>query len=245
MNSKTIEVIKNSFTENRNSHAFLVETNNVEMCLDDIKKIILDINNISREIILENIPDVKIIFPDGKEIKKEQISVIKNDFLTYPVELKHRYYIIVSSELMNQSATNVILKFLEEPDNAVVGFFITNNRKSMLDTMVSRCQQYKLFYNSTFLYDEEMVNSFINNMNLKEIYKRILFLNKFIEKDRTENIRKFKEIISYLLERDDVYSDVNLLVKRVNLLDNIIVRLTKNANNELILLDLAINWEWK
>lgn len=243
MNENGLEIIKKSFNENRNSHAFLVETNSLELCLSDIKKLIFEINNISREIILENIPDIKVIYPYGKDIKREQISSIIEEFQTFPVELKHRYYIVVSSELMNQSAANVILKFLEEPDNAVVGFFITLNKSAMIDTIVSRCQHYKLNYEEKEKVEEELVIDFVDKMNSKEVYKKILFLNSFIGKDRVDNINKIKEIKNYLLDSDIVQENVKLLVKRVGLLDNVIEKLTKNANQELVILDLARNWK--
>ena len=37
--------------------------------------------------------------------------------------------------------------------------------------------------------------------------------------------------------------DTKLLVKRVSLLDNVIERLLKNANQELVILELARNWK--
>ena len=244
MNKKTIEIIKKSFNENKNSHAFLMETNNIDQCLEDILKLILDINNISREIILENIPDIKVIFPDGKDIKREQISAIIEEFQMFPVELKHRYYIIVSSELMNQSSANVILKFLEEPDNAVIGFFITSNRAAMINTIVSRCQHYKFNYQDLNQINNDIVEEFILNMSNKQIYQKILFLNNFISKERVENIKKLRDIRNYLVNNKDLnIKNIKLLVKRVSLLDNIVERLSKNGNQELVILDLARNWK--
>ena len=244
MNKKTIEIIKKSFNENKNSHAFLMETNNMDLCLQDILKLILDINNISREMILENIPDIKVIFPDGRDIKKEQISSIIEEFQMFPVELKHRYYIIVSSELMNQSSANVILKFLEEPDNAVIGFFITSNKAAMINTIVSRCQHYKFNYQDQNQININIVNEFISNMDNKQIYKKILFLNSFVSKERVENIKKMRDVRNYLVDNKDLnIENIKLLVKRVTLLDNIVERLSKNANQELVILDLARNWK--
>ena len=244
MNKKTIELLKKTFSENKNSHAFLMETNNLDLCLNDITSMILEFNNISREINLENIPDVKVIFPDGKEIKKEQVSLILEQFQTFPVELKHRYYIIVESEVMNQSAANVILKFLEEPDNAVIGFFITKNKAAMINTIVSRCQNYRFLYEENHEIKVENVLNFIENMNCSEIYKKILFLNNFILKDRTDNIKKLKEVKEYLVNSENLdIKQIKLLVKRVSLLDNVIERLLKNANQELVIIDLARNWK--
>jgi len=244
MNEKSIEIIKNSFNENRNSHAFLMETNNLDLCLKEVINIIFSINNISREINLENIPDIKIIYPDGKEIKRDQVSLILNEFKTFPVELNHRYYIIVQSEAMNQASANTILKFLEEPDNAIIGFFLTKNKSAMINTIVSRCQHYKLFYSDNIKFDQDKVDDFLNQMNKNEIYKKILYLNTFFTKERMENIINIKEIRNYLYSvMNNDKSKIKLLVKRITLLDNVIERLMKNSNQELIIIDLARNWK--
>lgn len=243
MKNNTIDLIKRTFNEKKNSHAFLMETDNVDLCLNDIKKIIFDINNKKTINSSENLPDLKVIEPDGKEIKREQISEILEIFQTFPVEFKHRYYIILNSESMNQSASNTILKFLEEPENAIVGFFITKNKSAMINTIVSRCQYYKLIYSETKIFDVEKINHFITGMNNKEIYKRIDFLSTFVSKERNDNILFFKEVKNYILNNKEVVQNVKTLVNHLSLLDNVIERLLKNANQELVYLDLARNWK--
>ena len=244
MNEKLIEIIKKSFNENKNSHAFLMETNNLEKCLTEVINLIFSINNISREIILGNIPDIKVIYPDGKEIKREQVNIILDEFQTFPVELKHRYYIIVQSESMNQASANTILKFLEEPDNAVIGFFITKNKGAMINTIVSRCQHYKFFYEDDMKFDTEKILEFLNQMGNGEIYKKILFLSDFFSKERIDNVKILKNIKYYLYNnKNRELKEIKLLVKRISLLDNVIERLLKNANQELVILDLARNWK--
>lgn len=245
MNQRVINVIKKSFDENINSHAFLVETNDVKKSLKDVIKLIFSINNIEDSLKGEYNPDIKIIEPDGKEIKREQVSKILTEFQTFPVVLKHRYYIILESDTMNQSSANTILKFLEEPEGAIIGFFITSNKSAMISTIMSRCQHYKLIYDDELNVDINKIEDFLLNMESNEKYKKVLFLNNVISKDRVENIKLLKSIKEYLLKvskNDNIYS-IKLLVKRVGLLDNVIERLRKNANQELIILDLARNWK--
>ena len=245
MNNRTLTNIKNTFNENINSHAFLMETNNVEFCLKDIKKMIFDINGIKNEYLNEeNIPDIRVVKPDGKEIKREQVTEILEEFQTFPVVLKHRYYIIVESDRMNPSSANTILKFLEEPDGDIIGFFITKNKGAMISTIISRCQHYKLMYKTNLDIDEEKIEKFLLNMNNKN-YKKIIFLNTFFSNDRVENINLLKEIKDFLYEnkKNSNIEQIKLLVKRIRLLDNIIERLLRNANQELVILDLARNWK--
>jgi len=243
MRDKTIELIKKTFNENNNSHAFLMETNNIKRCLNDIKKIIFDINNKIYIESIDNFPDIKIICPDGKEIKREQMNEILGKFKTYPIEFKHRYYIVLNSDAMNPSASNVILKFLEEPENSVVGFFVTENKNAMLNTIVSRCQYFKLFYDELIEYNIEKINKFLNGMDNETIYKKIDFLNSFVSKERNENIVFFKDLKKYILENLQLNKNIKRLVNRLTLLDNVIDRLLKNANQEILYLDLARNWK--
>ena len=245
MNRRVINVIKKSFDENINSHAFLVETNDVKKSLKDVIKLIFSINNIEDSLKEECNPDIKIIEPDGKEIKREQVSKILAEFQTFPVALKHRYYIILESDTMNQSSANTILKFLEEPEGAIIGFFITSNKSAMISTIMSRCQHYKLIYDDELNVDINKIEDFLLNMDSDEKYKRVLFLNNVIIKDRVENIKLLKSIKEYLLKvnKNDNIDSIKLLVKRVGLLDNVIERLMKNANQELVILDLARNWK--
>jgi len=243
MKDRIIELIKKTFNENKNSHAFLMETDNVELCFSDIKKIIFEINNKNFLENIENLPDIKVIEPDGKEIKREQISEILELFQTFPVALKHRYYIVLNGDAMNQSASNTILKFLEEPENSIVGFFVTKNKSAMINTIVSRCQHYKLMYNETNSFDEEKINEFLNGMNHKEIYKRVGFLNLFLSKERNDNILFFKEIKNYILDSKEDTQNIKTLVNQLSLLDNVVKRLLKNANQDLVYLDLARNWK--
>ena len=41
---------------------------------------------------------------------------------------------------MNSFSANTILKFLEEPNENIIAFLLTNNRYHVIDTIVSRCQ---------------------------------------------------------------------------------------------------------
>lgn len=137
------------FHENKLSHAFLLETNNEEMCLKNLLEFLAYINRtgeaaedekLFKLITTENLPSVIIIRPDGINIKKEQILELKRSFQTKPVFSKYNMYIILSAEQLNTSSANTMLKFLEEPEENILGFFITNNRENVIATIKSRCQ---------------------------------------------------------------------------------------------------------
>ena len=113
----------------------------------------------------------------------------------------------------------------------------------MLNTIISRCQHYKIIYNEQKKYDIEKISTFIKGLENKKLYKRIEFLSSFISKDRNDNLLFLKSVSNYILENNISNKDVKILVKRLTLLDNVIEKLLKNANQELVYLDLARNWK--
>ena len=75
-----------------------------------------------------NLPSLIIIEPDGLNIKKDQILDMMEKFSTKPVFTKFNIYVIREADRFNQSSANTLLKFLEEPEDNIIGFFITNNK---------------------------------------------------------------------------------------------------------------------
>lgn len=87
---------------------------------------------------------LKILEPDGKMIKIDQIKDLLKD-----LSLKNihgaRFIIIDSCEKLNPQAANSLLKTLEEPPKDTYFILITNNLNSLLPTIKSRaiCIPYK------------------------------------------------------------------------------------------------------
>ena len=66
-----------------------------------------------------------------------------------------------------------MLKFLEEPEDNILGFFITSNKERVIDTIKSRCQIMKIDYATKSKVDEkiveyanEYVSRILNNCDL-------------------------------------------------------------------------------
>ena len=84
---------------------------------------------------------------DGSKasIKKEDVDTIETSFEMEAFEEKGiRVYILHLIETMTVSATNSILKFLEEPGKQTYAFLTTNNENLVLPTIISRCQLLRL-----------------------------------------------------------------------------------------------------
>ncbi len=87
-----------------------------------------------------NHPDVHWVEPDGLSIKKQQIRELQEEFSKKGMESSQKIYLIIDAEKMSTSASNSLLKFLEEPGAQTVALLLTENPQKMLPTILSRCQ---------------------------------------------------------------------------------------------------------
>ena len=149
-------LLKNSYFNGRLSHAYLIDANNNEKSFDFVMafiKLILCEKKYSRyssdlcgdchlceRIDNGNYSEIKIISSDSTVIKKEQLLELQSDFSKSRIEGKYRIYIIKDCDKMNKQASNSLLKFLEEPNDNIIAFLITNHLSKVINTIVSRCQ---------------------------------------------------------------------------------------------------------
>lgn len=260
MDSKTqISLLKKEFDENNNSHVFLMETNDQQKCLSDIKKLIkMLISNdtiTDTQIEDETYLELIILRPDGKEIKKDSIFALQDRIKTKPILSKYIFYIITYAERMNQVSANKLLKTIEEPNENVIGFLITSNRDLLLPTIKSRCEILTIMYEDIdkIEYDEEIHKKVIDLIKAIEeknhiIYSKIKSDDKVI-KDNFKivenlfknyyntacNLTKSKDLDEDLLKmiiKGNTYSE---LVKKCKYINKIFNRLTENMNKDLLL----------
>lgn len=248
--------------ENKLPHAFLLETNDSDRCFNDIISLLKQINcnnefndkcdkcNLCKLVDTFNLPSLVIIEPDGSVIKKNQILEMMDKFSTKPVFSKYNMYIVKESDRLNSSSGNTILKFLEEPEEGILGFFITNNKENMLSTIKSRCQVLSCYYdigsNSS---DDELldyVKIYINNIYKSKddmLYNKTNMSGLF--KDRLEWEKFFTTMLLYFRgiltgERVDKTEVINKLsnksiVKIINEIETILKYIKANGNIDLIL----------
>ena len=200
MNSSPLDVILNSYHENRLAHAFLIETDDQERCLDELKQILCKINceseyydncdkcNLCRLILNNTLPNFLVIRPEGQNIKKNQVLELKQKFSTKPIFSKYNMYILMEAEKLNSASANTMLKFLEEPEVGILGFFFTNNKKNVIDTIKSRCQTITVFYNNVAndLEKQEKAIFYLKNLHSTNNHSLALnrdFLNNFWGKE--------------------------------------------------------------
>jgi len=200
------QTIKNSIHNKRISHAYLIDTNDYK----DYKNFTLalastlicedkDCNNcnICERIKNGNYPELFIIEPEGLMIKKEQLKTLQEEFKTKGIEGNKRIYIIFEADKLNASASNSILKFLEEPEEGIIAILVTNNSYNIIDTITSRCQVIKL--KKQYSDSETALEYFFgsdkdNDKNYVFICNCIEFI-KFYEKRRVETLLFTNELI--------------------------------------------------
>ena len=115
--------------------------------------------NIEERITNNNYPDFLIIEPDSllktkssessdvektkksasEIIKIAQIRNIKTFLGQKPINSKKKIVLIINAHLLNEAASNCLLKTLEEPSNGIF-ILLTSKLHLVLDTIISRCQ---------------------------------------------------------------------------------------------------------
>ena len=200
------------YSENKFAHAYLFETNNISLCVEDIKKLIkmtichekytenCDKCSLCRLVDSNTLPSLIIVEPDGKTINKDSIEYIKNRFSYNSVYTDNNYYIIVEAEKMNDSAYNKMLKFLEEPEERVFGFYICSNIQKVPETILSRLEHIKMYYENESNLNEELISLAKEYLNvvLKDNENGIWYNNSVLLKkisDRVDIIELFKYML--------------------------------------------------
>jgi len=149
--------LKKVLLENRVSHAYLVEGLKgvgKKQFAKALSKAILCHNLQTEELGSEECSSCKKIKENNHtelhlldiegSIKIEEIREIQKSIHIKPYEGSKKVYVILNGEKMTQQAQNALLKTLEEPPGHSVIIITTNNIKSLLPTIISRCQLLKL-----------------------------------------------------------------------------------------------------
>lgn len=147
-----VKMLKNSHLKGRLSHAYIFEgdpgTGTYEaalylaarlLCLDAAARPCGVCNN-CRRIMNNTHPNVHVIRPGKRQIVKEDIRLLQEDFNKTALENGAKIYIIDEAHTMNAYASNALLKFLEEPHPNLYGILLTRDAGALLETLQSRSQ---------------------------------------------------------------------------------------------------------
>jgi len=225
--------------------------------------------NVEERITNNNHPDFLIIEPDflfktkssgssdlertiksGSEIIKiAQIRNIKTFLSQKSINSEKKIVLIIDAHLLNEAASNCLLKTLEEPSNGIF-ILLTSKLNLLLDTIISRCQiirfrsfsskqlksilkEYldtsKLNRNLNFKFDD-LINSANGSPN--QLFKNIEIWNGFSDEiiskldSPKKNSLEILELSKLISEKLEIYQQIYL----VNLIQTIWWRKTKNID---------------
>lgn len=193
------KIFKNSISKNKLSHAYLINTNGYHKGFDFAKafaKYLLCPNNetgshecsVCHLVDNNSYSEFKVIESDGLWIKKEQTDELQEMFSMKSLSGR-KVYIINGVENLNISASNSILKFLEEPEEGIVAILITDNIYKVLGTIVSRCQVINL--NNVQVKSDDMLLNVGN-----QLYNDSDKINEFV--NDSESINKIGHVIDFI-----------------------------------------------
>ena len=263
MSGNLIKYFEKINMTNKISHSFIIGNTSLSVVKEELEEIIS--NYIFNEKVdIFNDSDVIIIEPvDSKFITKDQILDMR--VLMQNTSLNHskKVYIINNAEHMNDYASNSLLKFLEEPEENIYAFLITNNINNIITTIKSRCQL--IFLSSEIkekeveLYEEEELNLETKFIRILENYKekaiaRYTEIQIVEDKNKLTNIFNiillfYRECINYKMNNKiDIFINNEELVKKVSesnrieelskkmlIINDIITKLNYNLNVNLLL----------
>jgi len=241
-----------------------------QTALEFIKKIFKQSSpseNIEERVTNNNHPDFLIIEPDsllatkssvsldlektiksGSEINKiAQIRNIKTFLSQKSINTEKKIVLIIDAHLLNEAASNCLLKILEEPSNGIF-ILLTSKLKHLLETIISRCQivRFRSFSSkqiksilkeyldtsksniNTNLKFEDLIYSANGSPNL--LLKNIEIWNDFSDEilsnldSPIKNSLEILEISKSISEKLEIFQQICL----VNLIQTIWWRKTKN-----------------
>lgn len=227
--NKIYNYFENLDKENKITQAFLIGNVNFsnvkEELFEVIKKFLF-----KQDINIEECPDVYILENEEKLVGKDDIKELLKNLSTTSQFNSKKIYIINNCETLNDSCNNAILKTLEEPQEGVYAFLITNNIDSVIQTISSRCQKIFVSTASELEIDEKYIglaDELIENIEsngIKTIVKRpelYSIIKDRVELQKTYNIifKKYSDALNLLV--NDKYED-NIILK-----NNDIVKISK------------------
>ena len=249
---------------NKLSHAYLVETRNcsdINNIINNFVRILYslyigdddgELISLQEMINTGNYIEIKLD-SDGSIIKKDQIMKIQEKFMTKAWDSKSRIYVIYDADKLNKQAANSLLKFLEEPEDGIIGILVCDNRYKVLETLRSRCQIMSLKNNDSEYYfdDFDLLIDLINMLEKRKInsiaYLPIVCQNEYFSREKWKSIfcslqyiyeqalrnklncdsqSNLNEILEVITNKNDL----KVLLHKIDVLSNHIDKLEYNLN---------------
>ncbi len=163
-----------------------------------------------------NHPDLHILIPEKNMIKNDQIIKLQEFLMIKSHDTDSKIVIIDDAHLMNERSQNRLLKTLEEPPENSYIILISDNKDSLLQTVLSRCMTIQ--FNDL---SEDDIKLYLDNHNINTNLDEV-------SKLADGSIKKATDI-----SKDDDYLDKYFKVRE--LIDNIV-----NKREDLIIKNIDL-----
>ncbi len=115
-------------------------------------------------------PYFKISIQKANTISIGMIREIRKETSLASYEEGKKIFIISQAEMMNEAASNALLKILEEPPVDTIFFFTTSRKEKLLSTILSRCQSIQC----NILSEEKIAEALEKNYSIENQNAKIL-----------------------------------------------------------------------
>mgnify|MGYP001391067579 CR=1 FL=1 len=193
--------------------------------------------NIEEKILDNNYPDFLLIQPtyifkgnlinrsddesskNKKEtIRIEQIRNMKNFLAQKSIQSSKKIVLIDDADLLNEAASNCLLKSLEEPTNGIF-ILVTSRFNSLLDTIISRCQliRFKAFsYKELNFFVKNNLDSSIVNINNEQSLQDLIYSGNGSPGKILNNIKIWNELPNDIKENLDFPLNDNFKILKIS-----------------------------
>ena len=146
---------------------------------------------------------------DKKNIEISQIRNLNNFINKSSFNNKLKLVLIDDLEFLSNAASNALLKIIEEPNNNVQFILVFDNSKFLLDTIRSRCIEFKVHLK------KEFIKTIVDNYFDRDVYDYIPkdFKNKYYTPRDYINLIKFCEINKIELENINIKQLIEFILK--------------------------------
>ena len=179
---------------------------------------------------------------DGN-IKIEKVRDILRFLNKSTYYLNIKIVLIDNAEYLNINSSNALLKVLEEPSNNTFFFIIHNSANKILNTIKSRCIEFKFFFTLSEKKSilEGIIKQYKNDFKLSEIDDNFYFDSpgnilkylKVLSNSNADSLKDKLSCISYLINQYIQKKDPQLLIFISSLIELFYNELSLNNNKNL------------
>ena len=240
-----IQILKNSIQENKISHAYLFSGS-----LGTGKTTLARI--FAKEIGCTAADICELDAASNNSVDNIRDLIEASNAATFGS--KYKVYILDEAHMLSKSASNALLKTLEEPPAHVIFILATTDKHKLLDTVVSRCQEInflspdviKLKNRLTFISEQEKVRIDDQSLELLAIYSQqsyrnaISLLEKIINSLENDDSKRKKitveniKLVLGIIDKQEIINIIKAITeKNINLILEILNRLELNNKQKI------------